>query len=206
MSNDHTSNRKLNSLAVLSMHSERVNELEWNNRSIKVFIELTECGNVDTEVQNYQLLSRSQARFLFLSASTALLSCTIFHQAFNQSIVYYRNRNRNRKLLISRAPTKAKSQEPAYSQALNQNKIDRQRSRSGESGRQTVRRLWWMVFGVETGREVRGRRQIRIGLAKEQCFQFGVKEPRSDFKGRGLSELVGWLGLISQAYCFLAFV
>src|SRR6218665_3575060 len=62
------------------------------------------------------------------------------------------HRNRNRKLLISRAPTKAKSQEPAYSQALNQNKIDRQRSRSRESGRQTVRRLWWMVFGVETGR------------------------------------------------------
>src|SRR6218665_2089948 len=48
------------------------------------------------------------------------------------------NRNRNRKLLISRAPTKAKSQEPAYSQALNQNKIDRQRSRSRESGRQTL--------------------------------------------------------------------
>ena len=42
----------------------------------------------------------------------------------------------NRKLLISRAPTKAKSQEPAYSQALNQNKIDRQWSRSRESGRQ----------------------------------------------------------------------
>ena len=37
---------------------------------------------------------------------------------------------RNRKLLISRAPTKAKSQEPAYSQALNQNKVDRQRSTS----------------------------------------------------------------------------
>src|SRR6218665_3061023 len=51
-----------------------------------------------------------------------------------------------------------KSQEPAYSQALNQNKIDRQRSRSRDSGRQRVRRLWWMVFGVETGREVRGRR------------------------------------------------
>ena len=67
-----------------------------------------------------------------------------------------RNRNRNRKLLISRAPTKAKSQEPAYSQALTQNKIDRQRSRSKESGRQTVRRLWWMVFGVETGREACG--------------------------------------------------
>src|SRR6218665_485153 len=66
------------------------------------------------------------------------------------------HRNRNRKLLISRAPTKAKSQEPAYSQWLNQNKIDRQRSRSKESGRQTVRRLWWMVFGVETGREAWG--------------------------------------------------
>ena len=60
--------------------------------------------------------------------------------------------NCNRKLLISRAPTKAKSQEPAYSQALNQNKIDRQWSRSRESGRQTFRRLWWIVFGVETGR------------------------------------------------------
>jgi len=42
----------------------------------------------------------------------------------------------NRKLLISRAPIKAKSQEAAYSLALNQNKIDRQRSRSRESGMQ----------------------------------------------------------------------
>ena len=53
----------------------------------------------------------------------------------DQAIARSRNRNRNRKLLISKAPTKAKSQEPAYSQALNQNKIDRQRSRSRESGR-----------------------------------------------------------------------
>jgi len=47
------------------------------------------------------------------------------------------HRDRNRKLQISRAPTKAKSQEPAYSQSLNQNKINRQRSRSRESGRQS---------------------------------------------------------------------
>src|SRR6218665_804240 len=73
-------------------------------------------------------------------------------QLVRYSQVIASTRNRNRKLLISRAPTKAKSQEPAYSQALNENKIDRQRSRSRESGRQTVRRLWWMVFGVETGR------------------------------------------------------
>ena len=43
----------------------------------------------------------------------------------------------------ARAPTKAKSRESAYSQALNQTKIDRQRSRSRESreGRQS------MVYG-----------------------------------------------------------
>ena len=39
----------------------------------------------------------------------------------------------NRKLQISTAPTNAKSQEPAYSKALNQNKIDRQGARSRES-------------------------------------------------------------------------
>jgi len=64
-----------------------------------------------------------------------------------------RNRTRNRKLLISRAPTKGKSQEPAYSQALRLIKTksigSRQRLRScRESSRQTVRRLWWMVLGI----------------------------------------------------------
>ena len=71
---------------------------------------------------------------------------------------------------------KAKSRELAYSQAFIQNKIDRQRFRSRESGRQTVRRLWWMVFGVKTGSEVGRRGQIRIGFVEEQCFKFGVKE------------------------------
>src|SRR6218665_1175125 len=42
---------------------------------------------------------------------------------------YSITRNRNRKLEISTAPTKANSREPAYSQALVQNKIDRQRVR-----------------------------------------------------------------------------
>ena len=36
------------------------------------------------------------------------------------------NRNCNRKLETSTAPTKAESRDPTYSQALNQNKIDRQ--------------------------------------------------------------------------------
>jgi hypothetical protein len=38
---------------------------------------------------------------------------------------YGKTSNRNRKLETSTAPTKARSREPAYSQALNQNKIDR---------------------------------------------------------------------------------
>jgi len=75
-----------------------------------------------------------------------------------------RLRNRNRKLDISTAPTKARSWEPAYSQALIQNKIDKQRVRSRESGRQTVRWLWRMVFGVEMGREVGRRRQMRMRI------------------------------------------
>src|SRR6218665_2760666 len=50
-----------------------------------------------------------------------------------------------------------------------------------------------MVLGAEAGREVWGRRRIRIGFAKEQRFQFGVKELWRDGKGRGLSELVGWV-------------
>ena len=47
------------------------------------------------------------------------------------------NRNSNRKLEMSdsTAPTKAKSREPAYSQALIQNNIDRQRVRFRESDR-----------------------------------------------------------------------
>jgi len=39
---------------------------------------------------------------------------------------YCINRNRNHTLEISKAPSKAKLWESAYSQALNQNKIDRQ--------------------------------------------------------------------------------
>jgi len=46
---------------------------------------------------------------------------------------YSITRNRNRKLEISTAPTKANSREPAYSQALVQNKIDRQRVRQAIS-------------------------------------------------------------------------
>ena len=41
---------------------------------------------------------------------------------------------------------------------LTKTKLFRQRSGSRESGSQTVRRQWWMVFGVETGMKVRGRR------------------------------------------------
>ena len=49
------------------------------------------------------------------------------------------NRNHNRKLEISTVPTKAKSRELAYSQALIQNQIDRQSEPSdpaSQAGRQ----------------------------------------------------------------------
>jgi len=76
------------------------------------------------------------------------------------------------------------ARKPAYSQAPNQSKIYRQRSRSGESGRQTIRRLsWWMVLGVEMGREVWWRGWIRIGFAKEQCFQFKSERAEELWQG-----------------------
>jgi len=45
-----------------------------------------------------------------------------------------------------------------------------------QSGRQTVRRLWWIAFRVKMGREVRRRGWIRKGFVEEQCFKFGMKE------------------------------
>ena len=54
------------------------------------------------------------------------------------------------KLQINIVPTKVTSRGPAYSQSLNQNKIDRQGSRSGESRRQTVRQLWWMMVFADS--------------------------------------------------------
>jgi len=39
------------------------------------------------------------------------------------------------------------------------------------------------VFGVEAGREVGRRGQIRIGFVEERCFKFGAKELWRDRKG-----------------------
>jgi len=78
-------------------------------------------------------------RFILLSgsllASLSLLKTYFYSQSHHTGSAA----DHNRKLLVSRAPTKAKLQEPAYSQVLNQNKINRQRSRSRESGSETVR-------------------------------------------------------------------
>jgi len=80
-----------------------------------------------------------EGRIIFINTTDSLLN----KKPLRASSFY--NRNRNSKLTISTAPTRAKSREPAYSQALNQKKIDTQ-------GVKTVRRLWWMMFGVPTGR------------------------------------------------------
>ena len=73
----------------------------------------------------------------------------------------------NRKLEVSTAPTKVQSREPAYSLRLIQNKFVRQRVRSRESGRQTVRRLCWMVFAVQAGRKAGRRGWVRIWFVEK---------------------------------------
>src|SRR6218665_1249155 len=95
-------------------------------------------------------------------------------------------RNRNRKLDTSTAPTKSRSREPAYSHSIIQNKIDIQRVR--KSGRQKVRRLWWMVLEVETGREVgrKGQNHLVRTSSSSRCWE-GSKE--EDY------------GLLSYMYC-----
>ena len=77
-------------------------------------------------------------------------------------------------------------------------KIDRQQVKFRESGRQTVGRLWWIMLGAGTWREVGGRGQIRIGFVEEQCFKFAVKELWRDSKGWGFGEFVGWVRLLFQ--------
>jgi len=49
-------------------------------------------------------------------------------------------------------PTTVKSREPAYSQTLNQNNIDRQLVKI-QRVRHADRRLWWNVYGVKTCKE-----------------------------------------------------
>ena len=81
---------------------------------------------------------------------------------------------RNHKLNISRAPTKAKSREPAYSQTLSLNKIDRQRSKSRESGRQTDGYGGWCLElrrGGKHGERRRGRHREVVGLVNRSVLK-----------------------------------
>src|SRR6218665_3935381 len=71
---------------------------------------------------------------------------------------------------LSTAPTKAKSREPAYSQALIQNKVDRQRVRSRESGRQTAgqcRLSVWANWAVARGLTTLGGLKRNLEFKKE---------------------------------------
>ena|SRR6218665_881714 len=87
------------------------------------------------------------------------------------------NINRNRKVEISTAPTETKSREPAYSQALNQNKIKVQRARQTHG--QGLR-----VFRVELARKVK-RNQDGIG---EKAILFNLSEGRVLCKAYKLSQ------------------
>ena len=54
-----------------------------------------------------------------------------------------------------------------------------------------------MVLGVEIGGRYGEEDEFGIGFAKEQCFQFGVKELRRDGMGRGLRSFVRWVRYLS---------
>src|ERR1043165_3739040 len=87
------------------------------------------------------------------------------------------NCNRNRKLGTSTAPTKAKSREPAYSQALNQIKIDKQgvkiqRVRQADRQAAKVDGVW--CSDGEVGRE---KCWIQDKLCQKAVFSVSSERP-----------------------------
>lgn len=98
-------------------------------------------------------------RVVFLDLSFLLhvakcqLQCYMYQgRTYSKGILCFLFRNRllcnlncNRKLETSAESMELKSPKTTYSQTINQNKIDRQRLKSREAGRQVVRRLRWAV-------------------------------------------------------------
>ena len=81
------------------------------------------------------------------------------------SVANRNRRNGDRKLKISAAPTKAKSRDQLTRRRLTRiESIGRGQDPVTQVGRQSDS-WWWMVFGVETGREVWGRGWVRIRFA-----------------------------------------
>jgi len=113
------------------------------------------CNPVDDTHGTLHTPLYSEANTLLITLSLWLryiYRCTFHSWHYNTRCA---SSNRNRKFDIFTAPTKGKLFEPAYSQVFIQNKIDRQRTRSRESGRlagrQTVRRHRWtflLLHGV----------------------------------------------------------
>ena len=87
-------------------------------------------------------------------------------------------------LQISTVPQKQSHGNQLIHRCLTRTKsIGRGQDPESQAGKQTVRWLWRMVFGVEMGREVWRRGWIRIEFAKEQCFQFPSKSCREMARG-----------------------
>ena len=98
-------------------------------------------------------------------------SITFSHHPLSDAFELFFNCNRNRKLHISTTPAIAKSREPVYLQALNQNKIAKQGSISRES---TYRQsdgcgVWCLELRRGPPHGVWGRKWIRLGFATQQC-------------------------------------
>src|SRR6218665_3279889 len=94
------------------------------------------CMHIYTYIPTYRhtYIHRQANRFLGIRAKTLQPVYQFLGSTGLKPICFL---NRNRKLEISTAPTKAKSREPAYSHALVQNKIGRQRVKSKESDKQS---------------------------------------------------------------------
>src|SRR6218665_1993349 len=103
---------------------------------IHTYIHIYMHAYIYTYIPTYRhtYIHRQANRFLGIRAKTLQLVYQFLGSTGLKPICFL---NRNRKLEISTAPTKAKSREPAYSHALVQNKIGRQRVKSKESDKQS---------------------------------------------------------------------
>ena len=82
--------------------------------------------------------------------SVSMLSVRLLQSA---SIHMNGYRNRNRELEISTAPQKRSRGNQLILRRLSKTKsIGSESDPENQAGRQTIRRLWWMISGVETGR------------------------------------------------------
>src|SRR5688572_30665250 len=91
-------------------------------------------------------------------------ACTFAHSSISSIVIV-------KSIFLERPQKRSRGNQLIHRRLIKTESIGRG-SKSRQSGRQTVRRLRWMMFRVEMAREVRGGEGIGIGFVKKQCFQF----------------------------------